>query len=211
MLRTILFTGKTFSYVADDSVVEMAAMFGFIKNQQGNIAVTNRIFETRLYNFYLSEDEMQETDIYKASLEDKNQFIVNGYLNMRLVLEKFVIHFHDIYAECDSTFLEEGRQYFLLYLRPIINGVGNYYVESRTRGLHRADVVVDYRGVRYVIEMKIWRGQEYNKRGEQQLAGYLDDFHIDTGYMLSFNFNKSKQIGIHEIDLDGRKIIEAVV
>jgi hypothetical protein len=70
---------------------------------------------------------------------------------------------------------------------------------------------VDYRGVRYVIEMKIWRGQEYNKRGEQQLAGYLDDFHIDTGYMLSFNFNKSKQIGIHEIDLDGRKIIEAVV
>ena len=28
---------------------------------------------------------------------------------------------------------EDGRRYFLLYLRPIINGTGNYYIESRTR------------------------------------------------------------------------------
>lgn len=81
MLQTILFTGKTFTYAADASVIDVAAMFGFIQNQRGNVAIANRIFETRLYNFYLSEDEMQKTDIYKASLQDKNQFIVNGYLN----------------------------------------------------------------------------------------------------------------------------------
>lgn len=63
MLRTILFTGKTFSYAADGSVINMATMFGFIKNQHGTVAIANRIFETRLYNFYLSEDEMQGADI----------------------------------------------------------------------------------------------------------------------------------------------------
>ncbi|MDO4337159.1 MAG: AAA-like domain-containing protein [Eubacteriales bacterium] len=212
MLRTILFTGKTFLYTADGNVIDMATMFGFIKNQNGNVAVANRIFETRLYNFYLSEDEMQETDIYKASLQDRNQFVVDGCLNMRRVLERFVVHFNDIYGGRDDGFLEEeGRQFFLLYLRPIINGAGNYYVESRTRDLRRADVVVDYNGERYIIEMKIWHGQEYNRRGEQQLAGYLEDFHINTGYMLSFNFNKNKQTGVHEITIGNKKIIEAVV
>ncbi len=210
MLRTILFTGKTFSYTTDEGVIDIATMFGFIKNQNENVAISNRIFETRLYNFYLSEEKMQEMDIYKASLQDKNQFIVNGYLNMRLVLERFVVHFNDIYGKCEQVFLEEeGRQFFLLYLKPIINGVGNYYVEARTRDLRRADVIVDYCGERYVIELKIWHGQEYNNRGEQQLIGYLEDFHIDTGYMI--NFNKNKQIGVYDISLGDKKIIEAVV
>lgn len=42
----------------------------------------------------------------------------------------------------------------------IINGAGNYYIESRTRDHGRTDVVVDYHGKQYVIEIKIWRGNE---------------------------------------------------
>ena len=212
MLRALLFTGRTFSYAADESVIDMATMFGFIKNQNGNVAVANRIFETRLYNYYLAEDEMQRADIYKASLQDKSQFIVGGHLNMKRVLEKFVIHFYDIYGSCSEKFLEDaGRQYFLLYLRPIINGTGNYYVEARTRDMRRTDVIVDYHGEQYIIEMKIWHGDEYNKRGEQQLIGYLDDYHINKGYMLSFNFNKNKRVGVHQIIIGEKEIIEAVV
>lgn len=212
MLWTLLFTGRSFAYSADGSVTDIAAMFGFIKNQNGTVAVSNRIFETRLYNYYLSVDEMQNTEIYKASLNDKNQFVVNGHLDMRRILERFVMHFHEIYGDCGERFLEEeGRQYFLLYLRPIINGVGNYYIESRTRSLKRTDVIVDYRGEQYIIEMKIWHGEEYNRRGEKQLLGYLEDYHLDTGYLLSFNFNKDKKTGIREIVLQDRKIIEAVV
>lgn len=110
------------------------------------------------------------------------------------------------------TFLEdEGRKYFLLYLRPIINGTGNYYIESRTRELRRTDVIVDYRGEQYVIEMKIWHGEEYNKRGEKQLVQYLDDYHQNKGYMVSFNFNKKKQVGVREIRIENKILIEAVV
>lgn len=212
MLRTLLFTGRSFSYSTDESVISMASMFGFIKNQNGSVVIANRIFETRLYNYYLSEAEMQEEDIYKASLRDKNQFIVNGHLNMRRVLEKFVIHFSDIYGSQNEKFLEDkGRQYFLLYLKPIINGTGNYYIESRTRDLRRTDVIVDYHGEQSIIEMKIWHGEDYNHRGEEQLAAYLDDYHVNKGYMLSFNFNKKKRIGVHEILIGDKKIIEAVV
>ncbi len=131
---------------------------------------------------------------------------------MRKILERFVLHFHELYGNRKETFLEEeGRRYFLLYLRPIINGTGNYYVEARTRSLGRTDISVDYRGERFVIETKIWRGNEYNSRGERQIIEYLDDYGRQTGYMLSFNFNRKKQVGIQEIKIGGKRIIEAVV
>ena len=194
MLKSLLFTGKPIVFNYYEPSIGVASMFGFVKNKNGMLVVANRIFETWLYNFYLSAADMQKKEIYAASLMDKNQFIVNGCLNMRLILEKFVVHFHDLYGDQNETFLEEeGRKYFLLYLRPIINGTGNYYIEAQTRGQKRTDVIVDYRGHQYVIEMKIWRGQEYNNRGEKQLAGYLDDYHVNKGYMVSFNFNRKKK------------------
>ncbi len=59
--------------------------------------------------------------------------------------------------------------------------------------------------------MKVWRGNAYNERGEQQLANYLDYFHLKKGYMLSFNFNKKKEIGVKEIVLGDKVLVEAVV
>ena len=66
-------------------------------------------------------------------------------------------------------------------------------------------------GGRYVIEMKIWHGAEYNRRGEEQLLGYLEDYQLKRGYMLSFNFNQKKQIGIREVRLGDKVLIEAIV
>lgn len=212
MLYVLLFVGKDIPFNADNQAIAVASMFGFVKNKNGNVIIANRIFETRLYNRFLSVEELRESDIYRASVYDKNQFIMNGYLNMRLVMEKFAEHFHELYAGSSEKFIEEsGRKLFLLYLRPIINGSGNYYIESRTRNMGRTDVIVDYRGNQYIVELKIWRGKEYNSRGEQQLAGYLEDYHQNTGYMLSFCFNKHKQIGVHEIVIGNKKVIEAVV
>lgn len=212
MLQSLLFTGKAIAYNYYEPAISVATMFGFVKNNHGVLAIANRIFETWLYNLYLSTSEMQKQQIYSDALLDKNQFIVNGHLNMRQILERFVIHFNDLYGDSDETFIEqEGRKYFLLYLRPIINGTGNYYIEAETREQKRTDVIVDYRGEQYIIEMKIWHGQEYNTRGEKQLAEYLDAYHVNQGYMISFNFNQKKEIGVHEILIDDKKIIESVV
>lgn len=131
---------------------------------------------------------------------------------MDRIIKKFVEYFTDIYNNHDEKFVEAyGRKLFLLYLKPIINGTGNYYLEAQTRDAKRTDVVVDYLGEQFIIELKIWHGNEYNERGEQQLAEYLDFYHKDKGYLLSFNFNKKKQQGIKELRIDGKTIVEAVV
>ena len=187
-------------------------MFGFVKRVSNTVIIANRIFETLLYNLYLTSPSMQQNKIYDAGLQYKNQFIQNGQLDMTRVLEKFVIYFDDLYGGRDQAFLEEeGRRYFLLYLRPIINGVGNYYIESQTRNRERTDVIVDYQGEQFVIELKIWRGNEYHTRGEAQLLEYLNYYHVDQGYMLSFNFNKNKKIGVERVAVGEKILIEAIV
>ena len=131
---------------------------------------------------------------------------------MHLVLEKFVLHFNDLYGELRQTFYEEdGRRFFLLYLRPIINGTGHYYVEAQTRNRERTDIIVDYGGEQFIVELKVWRGDAYHTRGEKQISDYLDYYHLKKGYMLSFNFNKKKESGVREVLIGNKLLIEAVV
>ena len=80
-----------------------------------------------------------------------------------------------------------------------------------TRDLTRTDVIIDYLGQQYVVELKIWRGEAYNERGELQLSEYLDYYHLQTGYMLSFCFNKNKQPSLHEVVIGDKKLYEVVV
>lgn len=72
-------------------------------------------------------------------------------------------------------------------------------------------MVIYYRGEQYIIEIKIWHGNAYKERGARQLTDYLDYFHLKKGYMLSFNFNQKKEIGVKEIVIGDKVIMEAVV
>lgn len=209
---TILFGGEKIVYNPDEQWLDIAEMLGFVKNAGGNVKISNRIFEMRLYNYFLTTNDAQDSPIFKAASRDKSHYIKDGRLDMKTVLAKFVEHFDSIYGDADETFSEEeGRRRFLLYLRPIINGSGNYYIEAETRNARRMDIVVDYAGEQFIIELKIWRGNAYNERGERQLSEYLDYFKLQTGYMLSYNFNKKKCTGVHKISIGDKTIIEAVV
>lgn len=84
-------------------------------------------------------------------------------------------------------------------------------MEAQTRNRERMDLVIDYRGEQSIVEMKVWCGNAYNERGQEQLSAYLDYFHLKKGYMLSFNFNKKKEVGVKEIVLGNKLLVEAVV
>ncbi len=211
MLSSILFEGKDYPYVATNQVIEMAAMFGFVRNDHNVVKVSNRIFETVLYNHLLSE-EIVNSRMYDSALANRYRFTEGRRLNMTKVLEGFVKAFGEISQGKDERFLEEaGRKYFMLYLKPIINGTGHSYVEARTRNLGRTDLVVDYLGEQFVIELKIWNGQKYHAAGEAQTIEYLGYYGLKKGYMVTFNFNKHKEAGVKEVQYGDYTLIEAIV
>lgn len=212
MLYRLLFTGKEISYVVGIPAIEAAMMFGFVKISNHQVLPANRIFEMLLYNLFLTAPSMQQETIYDAAQREKTLFIEDGHLNMKTVLERFIIHFDHLYGSCGQQFYEDdGRRYFMLFLKPIINGVGNCYIEAETRNRERTDLIVDYCGEQFIIETKIWHGYARHLQGEKQLANYLDSYHLNTGYMLTFNFNKTKEVCVKEVLADGKRLIEAFV
>ncbi len=211
MIEDIIYCGRRIPFSMEAKPINLGVMFGFLKEENGRVMIANRLFEMCLLNLFMAKEAIR-SEIYTKGEGDRSQFIRNGRLDMDAVIGKFVEHFSDIWSKNDEQFVEKyGRKFFLLYLKPIINGTGNYYIEAETRDLRRTDVIVDYLGEQFIVEMKIWHGNEYNERGEQQLTDYLDYYHKDKGYMLSFNFNKNKTVGVNEIKIGNKTIVEAVV
>ncbi len=68
------------------------------------------------------------------------------------------------------------------------------------------DLVVTYNEKRYIIELKIWRGEKYHQKGLEQLSSYLDKSSLKKGFLLIFNFNKNKEFKDEIINFKEKEI-----
>lgn len=211
-LRNILFRGDTIAHLPDDEAQKQLRMYGFIYNNHNVIAITNRIFEMRLCTYFIGESKKNE-ELKRMASANKTSFVeIDGELNIPMIMDRFIKEHNRIHRNDTEEFLEaEGRERFLTYLAPIINGTGTYSIEEQTSNQRRMDVVIHYLGRRYVIELKIWHGERYNAKGEKQICDYLDYFGLDVGYMLSFNFNKKKEQGVKKIQIGDKTLYEATL
>lgn len=210
-LRDILLKGETIANLPDDEAQQQLRMYGFIRNDHNRVAIANRIFEMRLYHYFIGETNKND-GFKKQASASRSIFVEDGWLNVPKIMEHFIKANNEIHGGQTEKFLEEeGRERFLTYLMPIINGTGTYSIEEQTRDHRRMDVVIHYLGKRYVIEMKIWHGERHNAEGEKQISEYLEYFGLDTGYLLSFNFNKKKEQGVKRVQVGEKVVFEGIV
>ena len=190
MLFDISINGLQYDFYIGAPTIYKAFLLGFIKDKSGICAIRNRIFEQRFYNHFLSKQA--RTKGLLEIEEDPGIFSKKG-LNLELVLQKFQQFIKENYTTQDTQFLErEGRLLFLSFLRPILNGKGFDFKEPVIGEERRIDIVITYLNRRYVIELKRWRGKKYHEAGLQQLSDYLDTYAIKKGYLLIFDFRKTK-------------------
>ena len=62
-------------------------MYGIFRKSEQRLAISNQIFETYIYEYLISVNKTREFMHPKYS--DKSQYVRNGKLNMRKVLEQF--------------------------------------------------------------------------------------------------------------------------
>ena len=125
-IRSILMEGTRLAWNAQQDAIVQMQMYGLIRNDHNTVRIANRIFETMLYNLFLSDEELKNNVFSKAGELAGNQFVTDGKLNMRLILQRFCETYTEICGPLVDRFKEkDGREQFLLYLKPIINGIGN--------------------------------------------------------------------------------------
>ncbi|MCR5602520.1 MAG: AAA-like domain-containing protein [Lachnospiraceae bacterium] len=211
-LRNILLRGETLAWLPYDEEQKQLFMYGFIRNNHNTVAVFNRIFEMLLYIHFIGESD-KNNDLKQMASEIKSAFVdSDGWLDVPKIMDHFIKEHNRIHKENTEKFLEEeGRERFITYVSAIINGTGTYDIEPQTRDHKRMDLVIHYLGRRYIVELKIWRGDRYNEKGEQQIKEYLDYWNLDTGYMLSFNFNQKKEPGVRRVHVGDKVVFEGMV
>jgi len=98
-------------------MIDLATIFGFIRNDNGTVAVANRIFEIRLYNYFLTTGEAQNNPIFVAASDFWSQFIHNSRLDMDTVIRRYVELFEYLYGDqqlaeyLDCVHLKKGYMF----------------------------------------------------------------------------------------------------
>ncbi|KIS24013.1 MAG: AAA family ATPase [Clostridium botulinum] len=213
LVDNLLIKGIQLNFNIHNPDINLGYLYGIFRNEKGNLKINNRIYEQLIYDYRISKIQTSSNFV---NYNSKENFIdSNGDLNIKKVLLKFQDFMKHEYSQKREAFLEEdGRLVFLAFLSPIINGSGFAFKEVKGGEEKRFDIVITYNKKMYILELKIWRGEEYHKKGLIQLGEYLDQYGLEEGYLLIFDFRKAASlIGIVEetyvdIEVNSKKIIE---
>lgn len=188
----IIMDGTEKTYNLNNPVIEMGHIYGIFRNHEGRIRIHNRIYEQLIYD-YLSSKIETSTNMGIYNFRD-NFIEPKGVMNFEKILLNFQEFLKQQYTERGQKFIEEnGRLVFLAFLKPIINGKGFDFKEVHISEERRLDIAITYLDRKYVVELKIWRGQKAHEKGIKQLMDYLDKTNLSKGYLVIFDFRKTKQ------------------
>jgi len=193
MVKNLIIDGSKITSNINNPVINLGMLYGIFKNEELNLKMNNRIYEQIVYD-YLSSLIETSTDV--SFYNEKSKFIKeNGNLDIKKVIIKFQEFMKHEYSRKGESFLEEdGRLLFLAFLSPIINGTGFAFKEVKGGEEKRFDIVITYEKKIYILELKIWRGDKYHEKGLAQLAEYLEQYGLEEGYLLIFDFRKVKGV-----------------
>lgn len=209
-IKTIVLEGAEIIYVKTDEIIDKGNIYGILKEENGVCKINNKIYEQLIYNHMMIKVIRKDKYAIMSEYNYKSNFInSDGDLDINKILIKFQEFMKHEYSEKREAFLEDdGRLVFLAFISPIINGTGFAFKEVKGGDEKRFDIVITYNKKMYIIELKIWRGQEYHKKGLTQLGEYLNQYKLDDGYLLIFDFRKNEslvgKIGVIDVEFNGR-------
>ena len=72
-IRSILMEGTKLTYNAQQDAIVQMQMYGLIRNDHNTVRIANRIFETLLYNLFLSDEELNNNVFAREGELAKNR------------------------------------------------------------------------------------------------------------------------------------------
>jgi hypothetical protein len=203
LVYRVIIDGDVISFNPDEPLTNFGRMYGIFK-ENGRLAIHNRIYEQRLYNYMTVKTEITYGRDYNFSEHFKT---ADNGLDIEAVLLKFQQFMQSEHHQKDQDFLERnGRLVFLSFLNPILNGKGHTFKEPQISEEKRLDVVVTYFQHKYLIELKRWYGEKAHQAGLAQLSDYLDREHLKTGFLLIFEHKKEKSWRQEWMEIGDKKV-----
>lgn len=84
IVEDIIYCGKRIPFSPEEKSIHIGTMFGFLKEENGHVAIANRMFEMCLLNMFMAKESIN-SEVYAQGGSDRIGFINNNMLDMDFV------------------------------------------------------------------------------------------------------------------------------
>ncbi len=179
---------------------------GIVRIQNGQVEIANPIYREVLPRA-LSYDQQVQIALKPAAFVRSD-----GSLDMPKLMAAWQTFWRKDghLAAVGFSYREAGPHLMLMaFLQRIVNGGGRV---EREYGLGRGalDLLIEWHGARYAIELKLRRDTETEADALEQVVGYLDTAGLDEGWLVMFDLRGSssweERLSTRTVEVDGKRV-----
>ncbi len=201
----------------NDLINELATYGVIARGQDGMCEIMNPIYLYCILQAFKPVVNGLE-DEYLSQIDNKDfldYLTPAGHIEMDALLDNF----RDFIARAGFKILQVpdtpqesvGRHLLLAYLDQFVKIIGGFmHIEVQT-GRGRMDIIITHNQQKYIVETKIWRGDNRYQAGKKQLASYLKTEDVKEGYYVVFDHREQPEPRVETETLEGLKIRSYVI
>ena len=192
MLMRIMANDDGVPFNLHNDIINELATYGVIKEgTDGMCEILNPIYLYCILQAFKPVVNGLEQEYFP---EDDDYLTPTGQIELAGLLDNF----RDFIARAGFRILQVpdtpqesvGRHLLLAYIDEFVRRIGGVmHIEAQT-GRGRMDIILTHNNRKYIIETKIWRGDNRYQAGKQQLAAYLKSEGATEGYYVIFDHRK---------------------
>jgi hypothetical protein len=175
-------------YKPDDKDQSWLEQYGLIKKKEEKTVVANNIYKERFIETFFSETNVSE------EISTARYVLPGNRLDMENILLDFELYIAQIgvraFYKKDNPYEKTGQFLLTAWLYQFVKGGEGELRYEVTSGLGRMDILLTYKGKKYIIETKMNRGNLTRTLddGLKQVSGkYLASEAAHEGYLVIFD------------------------
>ena len=218
VLMQIMARDEGVDFNLDDDIISELATYGVIKEDaDGMCEILNPIYIYRIMRaFKPLINGLEEAYFPEDTGDEARDYLTpTGQIEMKSLLDNF----RDFIARAGFRILQVpdtpqesmGRHLLLAYLDEFVRRIGGVmHIEVQT-GRGRMDLLITHNQRKYIVETKVWRGENRYQTGKIQLAAYLKLEGTANGYYVVFDHRQTPEPRVETETLDGVTIRSYVI
>ena len=200
-----------------DIISELATYGVIARGNDGMCEIVNPIYlYCILQAFKPIVNGLEDEYLHENSREGFLDYLTPiGQIDMPALLDNF----RDFIARAGFKILQVpdtpqesvGRHLLLAYLDQFVKLIGGFmHIEVQT-GRGRMDIIITHNQQKYIVETKIWRGDNRYQAGKKQLVAYLRSEGVTEGYYIVFDHRQDPKPRVETETIEGLTIRSYVI
>ena len=210
VLMRIMEQDEGVDFNMDDDIISELATYGVIKKAaDGMCEILCPIYLYRIMRTFKPIVNGLENQYLPSgdNAEFSNYITAAGVIDMEALLDNFrdfiVRAGFKILQVPDTPQESVGRHLLFAYLDQFVKLIGGFmHIEVQT-GRGRMDLIITHNQRKYIIETKIWRGDNRYQAGKKQLASYLKTEGMKEGYYIVFDHRENPEPLVETETIEG--------